>query len=335
MPGDCGAWVVNATTGLIYGHIVAGDPVTGIAYIIPAHKVFTDIERRLCTRPSLWSGEATIPRIAFEYIAPLGYKRPGSSLELCNHRDEAAHTEFLMSVLFGFVPHRRPAPRRILNLGDDGLMSFDAGIMDSPMIALELGIMDSLLPPLELVASEPKWAIDPSRYRRRKKSVQHGPGQSYDLDLGHTSANRLCYSILRKEPCPLSTFPRAGPLLKHISIMRSYVETLKGYLDRSEETLLRITRPHIDIRGPTANQTMCDLANRPQLRVKPPKPTSTDQMSLHLTEDLKTPRAQKNRDLEELEVQFSQWYFKDRSSIKEVKRRFDLLILALENYHAE
>ncbi|KAL8789111.1 MAG: hypothetical protein Q9195_006977 [Heterodermia aff. obscurata] len=53
IPGDCGAWVVNANTGLIYGHIVAGDPVTGMAFIIPAHKVFSDIEHRFGTRPTL------------------------------------------------------------------------------------------------------------------------------------------------------------------------------------------------------------------------------------------------------------------------------------------
>ena len=53
MPGDCGAWVVNANTGLLYGHIVAGDPVTGMAFIIPAHKVFSDIEHRFGVRPAL------------------------------------------------------------------------------------------------------------------------------------------------------------------------------------------------------------------------------------------------------------------------------------------
>ena len=53
MPGDCGAWVVNANTGLVYGHIVAGDPVTGMAFVIPAHKVFSDIEHRFGIQPAL------------------------------------------------------------------------------------------------------------------------------------------------------------------------------------------------------------------------------------------------------------------------------------------
>jgi hypothetical protein len=42
--GDCGAWVVEASTGDIFGHIVAGRPGSHQAYIIPAYKVIADIE---------------------------------------------------------------------------------------------------------------------------------------------------------------------------------------------------------------------------------------------------------------------------------------------------
>lgn len=64
VPGDCGAWVVNAVTGNIYGHIVAGDPMTGMAYIIPAHKVFADIERRYCAQPLLWDDDCGLDHIS-------------------------------------------------------------------------------------------------------------------------------------------------------------------------------------------------------------------------------------------------------------------------------
>ena len=64
MPGDCGAWVVNANTGLVYGHIVAGDPVTGMAFIIPAHKVFSDIEHRFGVRPALSTENHRTQRVA-------------------------------------------------------------------------------------------------------------------------------------------------------------------------------------------------------------------------------------------------------------------------------
>lgn len=53
MQGDCGAWVIEASTGNICGHIVAGCPTTGVAFIIPAYKVFEDIEHRLGTTPVL------------------------------------------------------------------------------------------------------------------------------------------------------------------------------------------------------------------------------------------------------------------------------------------
>ena len=45
MLGDCGAIVVDSETREMYGHIVAGDPMTNIAYIVPAIKVFEDIRK--------------------------------------------------------------------------------------------------------------------------------------------------------------------------------------------------------------------------------------------------------------------------------------------------
>ena len=53
MAGDSGSLVVDARTGDIYGHIVSGDPTSSLAYIIPAYKVFDDIEQRFGVRPSL------------------------------------------------------------------------------------------------------------------------------------------------------------------------------------------------------------------------------------------------------------------------------------------
>ena len=53
MAGDSGSLVVDARTGDIYGHIVSGDPALSLAYIIPASKIFDDIEKRFGVRPSL------------------------------------------------------------------------------------------------------------------------------------------------------------------------------------------------------------------------------------------------------------------------------------------
>ncbi|KAH7313171.1 hypothetical protein BKA65DRAFT_558385 [Rhexocercosporidium sp. MPI-PUGE-AT-0058] len=42
-PGDCGSWVLDAAGESLYGHIVAGKPGTGLAYLILARVVFEDI----------------------------------------------------------------------------------------------------------------------------------------------------------------------------------------------------------------------------------------------------------------------------------------------------
>jgi hypothetical protein len=44
--GDCGSWVVDSKNGDLLGHIVAGSPATGVAYIIPAYEIFEDLKQR-------------------------------------------------------------------------------------------------------------------------------------------------------------------------------------------------------------------------------------------------------------------------------------------------
>jgi hypothetical protein len=42
--GDCGSWVHNAYSRELHGHIIAGSPEDGIAYIVPAYQVFNDLQ---------------------------------------------------------------------------------------------------------------------------------------------------------------------------------------------------------------------------------------------------------------------------------------------------
>ncbi|KAF8859609.1 hypothetical protein BDZ45DRAFT_353474 [Acephala macrosclerotiorum] len=51
--GDSGSWVIDGTTGDLYGHIVAGVPEAGLAYILPAYKTFQEIEEVLGSKPTL------------------------------------------------------------------------------------------------------------------------------------------------------------------------------------------------------------------------------------------------------------------------------------------
>ncbi len=45
--GDCGAWVIDAKTGLVYGHLIAGSLRSGSAYIVPLWQVFDDLHQLL------------------------------------------------------------------------------------------------------------------------------------------------------------------------------------------------------------------------------------------------------------------------------------------------
>jgi hypothetical protein len=46
MKGDCGSWIVDSNNGDVYGHIIAGSPETGTAYIIPGYQIRDDIVKQ-------------------------------------------------------------------------------------------------------------------------------------------------------------------------------------------------------------------------------------------------------------------------------------------------
>ncbi|KAJ4135083.1 Protein png1 [Fusarium equiseti] len=51
--GDCGSWIIDAESGNLYGHIVAGSPDSGAAIVIPFARIFEDIEERVKHHPRL------------------------------------------------------------------------------------------------------------------------------------------------------------------------------------------------------------------------------------------------------------------------------------------
>lgn len=51
MDGDSGSMVLDAESGDVYGHIVAGDPNSNMAFIVPAYRVIEDIEMRFGHKP--------------------------------------------------------------------------------------------------------------------------------------------------------------------------------------------------------------------------------------------------------------------------------------------
>ena len=44
--GDCGCWIIDAASGAVYGHIIAGSPGTGIGLIAPLKHVLNDLVER-------------------------------------------------------------------------------------------------------------------------------------------------------------------------------------------------------------------------------------------------------------------------------------------------
>jgi peptide-N4-(N-acetyl-beta-glucosaminyl)asparagine amidase len=44
--GDFVAWVVDATHGDLFGHIVGGSPSSKVSYIIPAYLIVDDLKSR-------------------------------------------------------------------------------------------------------------------------------------------------------------------------------------------------------------------------------------------------------------------------------------------------
>ena len=44
--GDCGCWIIDAASGAVYGHIIAGSPGTGVGLIAPLKHVLNDLVER-------------------------------------------------------------------------------------------------------------------------------------------------------------------------------------------------------------------------------------------------------------------------------------------------
>jgi len=42
--GDCGSWILDAESGNLYGHIIAGSPNTGTAFVMPAYQVLQKLK---------------------------------------------------------------------------------------------------------------------------------------------------------------------------------------------------------------------------------------------------------------------------------------------------
>ena len=87
--GDCGSWIVDAETGNLYGHIVAGSPGSGMALIAPFTKIFDALESRWGVRPMLEVSDLSRTRDSSEIIsrvlASIQYRRDVIATRLGGH----------------------------------------------------------------------------------------------------------------------------------------------------------------------------------------------------------------------------------------------------------
>ena len=99
--GDSGAWIVDETTGKIHGHIVAGDPGSNVAFIIPIHSVFKDIEERFRAVPRLLSNEDLVDvapakgNLSMPDIIWMGQQGHATSIFFVHHEDGRSNNKLI------------------------------------------------------------------------------------------------------------------------------------------------------------------------------------------------------------------------------------------------
>jgi hypothetical protein len=94
--GDCGSWVLDKETKGLYGHIVAGCELEGIAYIMPALDVFKDVEVRLGRNFLLEFS------ISLEAVVPSHFQMPASTMGNLSSKTMASYGPELDGTL---LPH--------------------------------------------------------------------------------------------------------------------------------------------------------------------------------------------------------------------------------------
>lgn len=81
--GDCGSWVVGVGSGVFYGHIIAGSPESGAAYVVPAYQIFRDAKYRFgvdLQLPTKKPTEVEEGRLAIN-PAPIAASKAGTTSE--------------------------------------------------------------------------------------------------------------------------------------------------------------------------------------------------------------------------------------------------------------
>jgi len=122
--GDSGSWVIDPSSGGLYGYIVAGDPQTSIAYIVPAHQAFSAIEQQLGSKVTFPSEKHLLSLRDTAIEQQLGSKVAFPSEEhLLGLRDTAIDADDLDEI--DFYPPVKQLQESVLTIGEfSGGLSF-------------------------------------------------------------------------------------------------------------------------------------------------------------------------------------------------------------------
>jgi hypothetical protein len=92
--GDCGT-LACCGTGKIFGHVIAGSPYSGRAYIVPMYKVVEDIQRRFGESHLEFSSIASTGSSSSVAASPIVQPHPITARELVQYPKYPPPTLFL------------------------------------------------------------------------------------------------------------------------------------------------------------------------------------------------------------------------------------------------
>ena len=242
--GDCGCWIIDAASGAVYGHIIAGSPGTGVGFIAPLKHVLNDLVKR-------FGGDWRI-------ASRLGLYSTSDPKSSPRHPSNKGPAEEAVT-----NPALHGLPSRYLRLGSP---------MISPPLARYLTDADAAWPSSSLVTSisglNTTWL---SLLHDKKHDVEEFFGQDYlgeyrDINSGHSFRSALKklsketdeYRYAQLEVKIILSLAPIGELAKTVDQSFADIQHLVPH-ETLESLVWWISFAVIEVRGHTSRLYVADL----------------------------------------------------------------------------
>ena len=258
--GDCGCWIIDAASGAVYGHIIAGSPGTGIGLIAPLKHVLTDlVERfggdwRISSRSALYS--TSDPKSSPRYTS---YKGPADGFVI----NPALHGSPSSN------PHlddpRNPSPLAT-HMSDSGA-TWPSSSLATSISGSSVAWRSSSLA-TSISGLDTTWL---SLLQDKKRAGKKPFRQDYQGDYGHISSRLHFHSAFVKFCSRTGEYQNTQLEAKIISSLAPICE-LAATVDRSigdmqhlapeenmESLVWWISFAMIEVRGPTSRLYVADF----------------------------------------------------------------------------